>query len=57
LLAEDLTRYTVVHSRKVAVLFVGTRLVDTIVFHQDLLGTQDPKSFFRVSPTPHYAAT
>jgi hypothetical protein len=45
---EDLTRYTVVHSRTVAVLFVDTRPVDAIVFHQDLLGTDDPKSFFRI---------
>lgn len=45
---EDLTRYTVVHSRTVAVLFVETRPVDAIVFHHDILGADDPKSFFRV---------
>jgi nicotinamide riboside kinase len=45
---EDLTRYTVVHSRTVAVLFVDTRPVDAIVFHHDLLGADDPKSFFRL---------
>ncbi|MBT2546879.1 hypothetical protein [Arthrobacter sp. ISL-65] len=42
-------RYTVVHSREVAVLFVGTRPVDAIVFHHDLLGADDPKGFFSVS--------
>jgi hypothetical protein len=41
-------RYSVVHSREVAVLFVGTRPVDAIVFHHDLLGADDPKSFFTV---------
>ncbi|MGX1162374.1 hypothetical protein FBY31_3567 [Arthrobacter sp. SLBN-100] len=46
---EDLTRYTVIHSRAVAVLFVDTRHVDAIAFHQDLLGADDPKSFFSVS--------
>jgi hypothetical protein len=45
---EDLTRYTVVHSRTVAVLFVDTRPVDAIAFHHDLLGADDPKSFFSV---------
>jgi hypothetical protein len=43
---ERVTRYTVVHSRTVAVLFVDTRPVDAIVFHHDLLGSADPKSFF-----------
>ena len=43
---EDLTRYTVVHSRAVAVLFVDTRPADAIVFRHDLLGADDPKSFF-----------
>jgi nicotinamide riboside kinase len=43
---EDFTRYTIVHSREVAVLFVDTRPVDAIVFHHDLLGADDPKSFF-----------
>lgn len=45
---EDLTRYTVVHSRTVAVLFVDTRPVDATVFHHDLLGAYDPKSFFTI---------
>ena len=39
-------RYTVVHSRTVAVLFVDTRPVDAIVFHHGLLGADDPASFF-----------
>jgi hypothetical protein len=43
---EDLTRYTVVHSRTVAVLFVDTRPVDAIAFHHDLLGAEDPKRSF-----------
>lgn len=46
---EDLTRYTVVHSRTVAVLFVDTRPVDAIVFHHDLLGADDPKSYFKLA--------
>ncbi|MGM9473484.1 hypothetical protein ACS5PJ_15955 [Pseudarthrobacter sp. YS3] len=46
---EDLTRYTVVHSRAVAVLFVDTRPVDAIAFPHDLLGADDPKSFFRIT--------
>lgn len=33
---EDLTRYTVVRSRTIAVLFVDTRPVDAIAFHHDL---------------------
>lgn len=33
-------------SREVAVLFVGTRPVDAINFHHDLLGVDDPKGFF-----------
>jgi hypothetical protein len=45
---EDLTRYTVVHSRTVAVLFVDTRPADAIAFHHDLLGTDDPNCFFRI---------
>jgi hypothetical protein len=36
----------VVHSSTVAILFVDTRPVDAILFHHDLLGTDDPKSFF-----------
>lgn len=43
---EDLARYTVVHSRTVAVLFVDTRPVDAIAFNHDLLGADDPKSVF-----------
>ncbi|CAN7508421.1 hypothetical protein LJR013_003595 [Pseudarthrobacter oxydans] len=45
---EDLTRYTVVHSQDVAVLFMGTRPVDAIVCHHDLLGADDPKSYFTI---------
>ncbi|MDQ0693172.1 hypothetical protein QF047_004132 [Arthrobacter sp. W4I7] len=45
---EDPTRYTVVHSPTVAVLFADTRTLDAIVFHHDLLGADDPKSFFRL---------
>lgn len=45
---EDLTRYTVVHSRTVAVLFVDTRPVDAVVFHHDILGADSPKSYFSV---------
>jgi hypothetical protein len=41
---EDLTRYTVVHSREVAILFVDTRPVDAIAFHQDFLGAGDPSA-------------
>jgi hypothetical protein len=36
----------VVHSRQVAVLFVDTRPVDAIAFHHDLLGADDPASYF-----------
>lgn len=43
---EDLTRYTIVHSRSVAVLFVDTRPVDATMFHHDLLGADDPKRYF-----------
>ncbi|MFE4543008.1 hypothetical protein [Arthrobacter sp. NPDC056727] len=46
---EEATRYTVVHSRTVAVLFVDTRPVDAAPFHHDLLGADDPKTFFSVS--------
>ena len=45
---EDLTRYTVVHSPGVDVLFVDTRPVDAIAFHHDLLGADDPKCYFKV---------
>lgn len=47
---EGPTRYTVVHSASVAVLFVNTFPVDAIVFHRDLLGSDDPKSFFTLPP-------
>jgi hypothetical protein len=43
---DGLTRCTVVHSRSVAVLFLDTLPMDAIVFHHDLLGADDPKSFF-----------
>ncbi|MBT2533342.1 hypothetical protein J7E83_14685 [Arthrobacter sp. ISL-48] len=39
-------RYTVVHSRTVAVLFVDIRPVNAIVFHHNLLGANDQTSFF-----------
>jgi hypothetical protein len=45
---DGLIRYTVVHSRTVAVLFADTRPVDAIPFHHDLLGADDPKGFFTV---------
>lgn len=45
---EERTRYTVVLSREVAVLFVDTRPVDAIAFHHDILGEDDPKCFFHV---------
>ena len=47
---EGATRYTVVHSSSVAVLFVDTFPVDAIIFHRDLLGSDDPKSFFTLQP-------
>lgn len=47
---EGGTRYTVIHSTAVAVLFVDTTPVDAIAFHRDLLGSEDPKSFFRLAP-------
>ena len=40
------TRYTMVHSWEVAVLFVDTRPEDAIVSHHELLGADDPASFF-----------
>jgi hypothetical protein len=43
---DGLIRYTVVHSRTVAVLFADNRPVDAIPFHRDLLGADDPKGFF-----------
>ncbi|SDM03144.1 hypothetical protein [Arthrobacter sp. ok362] len=45
---DGLIRYTVVHSGAVAVLFLDTRPVDAIMFHHDLLGADDPISFFTV---------
>ena len=45
---EGQTRYTVVHSRTVAVLFVDTRPVDAMVFHHNFLGADDPKAFCTV---------
>jgi hypothetical protein len=47
---ESVTRYTVVHSASVAVLFVNSFPVDAISFHRDLLGSDDPKSFFTLMP-------
>jgi nicotinamide riboside kinase len=47
---EGPIRNTVVHSAAVAVLFVDTDPVDAIVFHRDLLGSDDPKSFFTLAP-------
>lgn len=47
---EGPTRYTVVHSTAIAVLFMDTDPVDAIPFHRDLLGADDPKSFFRLEP-------
>lgn len=43
---EGATRFTVVHSPSVAVLFVDTHPVDAILFHRDLLGADNPKAFF-----------
>ena len=47
---ESVTRYTIVHSASVAVLFVNSFPVDAISFHRDLLGSDDPKSFFTLMP-------
>jgi nicotinamide riboside kinase len=47
---EGPTRYTVVCSAAVAVLFVDTDPVDAIVFRRDLLGSDDPRSFFSRAP-------
>jgi hypothetical protein len=49
---EAANRYTVVHSATVAVLFMGSSPVDAIPFHRDLLGSDDPKSFFPGLPRP-----
>ena len=40
------TRYSVVHSMAVAILFIDTDPVDAITFHRDLLGSEDPKTLF-----------
>lgn len=45
---EGATRYTVVHSLVVAVLFVDTRPVDAITFHHDILGSDDPRMSFTI---------
>jgi nicotinamide riboside kinase len=47
---EGATRYTVVHSASVAVLFMDTSPVDAITFHRHLLGSDDPKSYFTFLP-------
>jgi hypothetical protein len=43
---EDAKRYSLVHSRTVAVLFVDTLPVDAIPFHHDLLGAEDLTGLF-----------
>lgn len=43
---ENGSRYTVVHSPAVAVLFLDTTPIDAVPFHRDMLGSDDPKSFF-----------
>lgn len=43
---EGTTRYTVVHSSSVAVLFKDTTPIDAVVFRRDLLGSEDPRAFF-----------
>ncbi|WP_347899563.1 hypothetical protein [Arthrobacter sp. CC3] len=48
---EGPTRYTVVHSPAVAILFIDTDPVDAITFHRDLLGSEDPKTFFNTVTT------
>lgn len=48
---EGPTRYTVVHSPAVAILFIDTDPVDAITFHRDLLGSEDPKTFFDTGTT------
>ncbi len=45
---DGATRYTVVHSPSVAILFRETDPVDAIPFHRDLLGSDDPRVFFMV---------
>ncbi|RNL57908.1 hypothetical protein [Arthrobacter oryzae] len=47
---EGPLRYTVVHSTAVAILFIDTEPVDAIIFHRDLLGSEDPTSFFNPAP-------
>ena len=46
---DRVTRYTIVHSPWVAILFVDTTPVDAIPFHRDLLGSDDPKAFFSLN--------
>jgi hypothetical protein len=43
---DGLTRYTIVHSRAVAVLFVDTRPLEATPFHHDLFGADAPKVLF-----------
>ena len=50
---EGSTRYTVVNSPAVAILFIDTDPVDAITFRRDLLGSEDPKACF--SPTRSHA--
>jgi hypothetical protein len=45
---EAMTRCTVVHFCDGSVLFVDTPTVDVIVFCHDILGADDPKTFFTV---------
>jgi hypothetical protein len=45
---EGFTRYTVVHSPSVAVLFEDTEPIDAIPFHREL-GSDDPKQFLRLT--------
>ena len=56
------TRYTVVHSRTVAVLFVDIRLVDAIAFRHDVLDAADVAGCFKLPAAadgpvgpPHYS--
>lgn len=38
------TQYTVVNSPSVAILLLDTDPVDAIIFHRNLLGSEDPKA-------------
>jgi hypothetical protein len=42
----EVGEYTGIHSRMVAVLFVDTRPVDAVAFRHELLGADDPASYF-----------